>query len=606
MKVTDKKSFNQFIKFMKDESPKAQKERIQHYEENGGINAASKAKFIVSTLAPYFYDMVSKLQDTDEDTKNDVILDEFDYYFSKINEILKKPEQIEALDAEFKELNLQNDFTNFQKAFAERKQDIYGFTTFMFSTVFKNLQDGVEPDVLELREFISSEEVYELIAKKNKVLTDEEFTIGKTIINALLSDKASVNTEVVGRVYAYVRSGWAKADLFDLDTIDGKNSVADLNEAVTFLRENKFNLSSDERLEYEQKLAQAFNSRLNEIAVKITYNRTEQTCSAGLADLKADRTAGSGTADIAIQEYKNPGNLFSIYCTANHNLYFTNDNRDSWSLLSHQKINNKDLIGKSLSQIDVGNDSGLSKHLGKEYYNAKIENINVINLSPATLATKSFTKELEKAFDKSKWNNKEISLVDNYPIFSIVQRYTPDDKTGTGLNVNEIFNIKENILIGGSSKNNPWDELNSQFEYFKISEDKKEQFFYNNFFVPYVVDLWSLIKNKDLKEDYVISAVSSGTKEGRALSFVNTFPEFFNTLITKLSEEVDNGSNLFNSTSKEQILDIAKEIIEHPTYSSEKSKVTTSRDLRGIKNAMLGIEHSLEAAQQPKSKRGYR
>lgn len=598
MIVSDKKSFEKYIKFMKDESEKAKKERISYYENLGGLNADAKAKFIVSTVAPYLYNIVSRIEEVTEDKKNHEVISELENCFSKIKEVLKKPEQISALDNEFKELNLQNTFSDLQKVLTAHKNDIYSFTSYMFSTIFENLKDGKAPDTQELREMISSPEIYEFITKKTGTLTDEEFNIGKTIINALVSDKASVNTEIVGRVYAYVKSGWAKADLFDQSTLDGTNSVHDLNEAVGFLQDNRFNLTTEDRIKYEKKLAESFNNRLNEIAVKITYSRDNQSCTAGLAGLKADRTAGSGTADIAIQEFGNPSKLISIYCTANHSLHYTNNNKVSWSLLSHAKINNNYLKGKSISQVDTGDAADLKSHLTKEYYNTKIEEFETINISPATLATIQIQKELSKALGKPSLSKKEKSLIDHFPIFDVVLRYKPDDNKGTKLNIEDIFTIKENVVIASDHKINPWDDLHAQFKYFNVPEEKKEHFFYNNILIPYVEELWGLMYNKDLKESYIVNAKDINTNEGRALSFINNFPEFFSILTTKVSSDINKKGNLFTQASREKIIEIANELTEHKTFNSEKSLNTTEHDLNNITNAKNSILINLMTAKK--------
>jgi nitrogen regulatory protein PII-like uncharacterized protein len=580
-KIITKPDFVEFMDFMLDESESAQKKRMDIYEEYGGLNPESKSKYIIEKIGSYIYNIVSQIEEINEDeVDNSKALEEMQVCLSGIKKMLKAHEQLTAFDEAFKSLNFQNKFQDLENALVNHKKDIYQFTNTIFGSIINNLNDNKPPNLLDLKELITSEEIYDYVVKKDNNLSEDNYNIGKILISALNKEKSSVNAEIVGRVYAYVKSGWAQSDLFDKDSI-GNETVKNLNDIITKIRENNLNLPTSVKEENNQKLSELFTERLNQIAVTIVYSRKNQSCQAQASDLIDTKVAKSGTADVVIPYYKNPSTLLSVYCTSNESLYFTSDNENSWSVLSHQKINNNFLIGKSIKNIDIDENNKLSQTLNSNIYESKIENIEVVNISPAILGNKNVLGSLRTFFKRPSLSTREKSLINNFPIFNIISKYKPDDDSGENITINELLNIKENVILNERYESNSWDSFAQQVSIYQPTKDKLEHFFYNRFLIPYVEELWGIIQSKELKEDFIISNKSTNTNEGKALFFIKEFPGFFVKLFDKLSEDENN--NLFTKNSRETIKKIAVELNEHLIFSSEKSGHVVKEPMKSIR-----------------------
>ncbi|MBC7475331.1 MAG: hypothetical protein H7263_13660 [Candidatus Sericytochromatia bacterium] len=590
-KIINKKEFTDFMTFMLDESEVSQKKRMEIYEEYGSLSPESKAKYIIEKIGSYIYKIVSQIEDDDDEVDNSKSLQEMQFCFSGLKKILKADEQLTAFNEAFKTLNFEKKFDDLENVLANHKKDIYKFTNTIFGSIINNLNENNPPNLLDLKELITSEEIYDYVVKKDNNLSQEDYNIGKILISALNKERSSVNAEIIGRVYAYVKSGWAQADLFDGKSIN--DTVKKLNDIITSIRENSLSLPTSEKESNNQKLAEIFTERLNQIAVTVVYNRSDQDCYAQASDLIDTKLAKAGTADVLIPYYSNPSTLLTIYCTSNESLFFTGDGEKSWSVLSHQKINNNFLIGKSIKNIDKDKDNKLSKNLDKKIYENKIENVEVINISPAILGNKSVLDEFREIFKKPILSTREKSLINSFPIFNIISKYKPDDQSGKNVTVNELLNIKENIILNERYESNSWDAFSQQVNIYKPTKDNLEHFYINRFLIPYVEELWNVIQNKEIKEGFVIANYSTKTLKGKATFFIKEFPDFFSTLIDKLSEDDDRV--LFNKNSREIMKKIATELENHTVFNSKESLNTLKDPMKTIKRSLKEIQEQDES-----------
>lgn len=573
---------------MTNETDDFKEQRMEIYKAYGGINPASKAKFIVEKVGSYLFTQISQIEEG-EKINNSKALESLKETFQGLTKVIKAEEQLEAFKVQLKNLDLDKDFDKINTDLDNHKKSIYAFTSKMFGSVLTNLQQDDAPELLDLQELMTSQDIYDYVVRTNSDLDYEDANVGRILIKALEREKASVNIEVIGRVYAYVKSGYAKADLYSKETWSDSITASELSLLLKDMidrPDSNITISEQVKEERQRSLAELFTTRLNEVSVRIVYNKKEQTCEAKKSCVIATECNGRAEADLVIPSYTNPSQLIQIYCTANPELYFTADNQDSWSVLSHQKINNSYLVGKSLKNIYASEDCSLLPSI----LDRKIEKVCVTNISPSILGGKI---ELKNAFSNANLNHRENAIISNFPIFNIIMNYKPDDASGKAASFQDIFNIEENILLNNKYKPNIWDTYSQQVKFYKPAD--LEKFFYNRVLVPYLGELWSIIQSKKLKSEFNISKVKGN--EGKSLFFVVEFPEIFSQLTYQISSK----KGLLSEDSLNDVIKIGKELISHPVYKQSSS--TVGKTLHQISNDMEKLESSVEAPQVKRKKK---
>lgn len=592
-KIVNKKDFKEFQKFMLDTSISTQDERAKIYKKYGNIDPSSKAKYIIEKTGPYIYNLVSKIEEQAEKVDNSGVIEELQNCFSGIKKMLKASEQVSAFETEFKSLNFEENFQELENTLVNHKKDIFKFTNSVFSTIIDDLNNDTPPDLLAFKENITSEEIYDYIVSKNKNsqsarLSQEDYNIGKILIRALDRERSCVNTEIIGRVYAYVKSGWAKSDLYDKVGIKKNENIKELNQVIDSIRENPHGRTQKEKAEDDATLAKSFSNRLSEIAIQIIYKRNEGevgTCYAKPGNIDPTKVAPAGTADLAILDKNDPSVLHQIYCTANSTLAFTKHNSESSSLLSHQFININNLIGKSLSDIDTSPEDSihnLKNNLDKKAYTTKIKNVEVVNIAPGLLANNNVKVEMSNIFKKRDFSVSEISTINQFPMLHMILKYKPDNNKGNTVGIEEILNIKENIILNDREPTNAWENLSLQAKMYAHTKEQKEQLFYGRFAIGMAEDLWSIIKNKELKDDYVISNLSENSNAGTAGYFIKELPNMLVLLSKKIKDDTE--YKIFSKYNVEKFVKIVDEVLNHPNFMSKASQNTIENDTDLLKS----------------------
>jgi hypothetical protein len=573
-KILTGKDFVLFQKFMLSETTKNKNKRELIYKEAGGLNAKIKAKFIIDKIGPYIYGLVSKLEDG-ETPSNFHILEEVQKCLSGVKLMLKAKEQENAFNEEFKTLNIQEGFEILEQKLRSHKTDIYAFTVHMFSSIIKNLNENNTPDISDFKDLMLSEEIYNYVVKAEDSISDEDYNLGKILLRALSSEKKSVNSEIIGRVYGYIKSGWCEADLCGI--IDSKTNptLTEFANLIQKIKNNPHSFKSSDVEKNNEKLSALFTARLNQIGVALSYDRAKQQCNARQLELHPTKVAGSSQADIALPYFNNPSKYLSIYCTGNENLYYTSQGKEAWSVLSHQKINSKYLFGKTISQLDVGKTGGLQSIMDKTIYEATILDMDVINISPAIMGNKAVESSLKKIFNKPTLNQRQKSLINTFPFVNIILNYKPDDDSGITCTIDDICRIKENISLNDRYQPNIWEAFINQVEISKVQGKQLEKMFVNKFLIPYLDEIIEILKNNELKSDFIINS-NENTNVGYAAAFIKNLPSVY---IQTLNKIIDNPL-IINAENKKTLEKIGDFIITNPTFSSNESKQTIGNEMK--------------------------
>lgn len=577
-KIITEQDFSEFQKFMLSETSSNQIKRSEIYKKNGELNAKTKAKFIIDKIGPYIYSLVSQLEDSEKNS-NLPVLEEIQKCLSGVKLMLKAKEQEDAFSEEFKSLNIQENFEKLEQNLKTHKTDIYAFTANMFSSIIKNLKDNSAPDIADFKDLMLSEEIYNYVVKSDDTISADDYSLGKILLRALSSEKKSVNSEIIGRVYGYIKSGWCEADLCGKTNQNENDTLKEFVKLIHDIKNNQHGLKNSVIENNNKKLSELFTKRLNQIGVAISYDRNKQECVAKQLTLHPVKVAGSSQADIVIPYYDKPNHLLSIYCTANESLYFTNQNKESWSTLSHQKINSNYLLGKALSQIDVSEGIGLKSTLDDSFYKSNISNIDVINISPAILGNKSVVSEFSNIFKKPILNQREKSLINTFPLIDIILNYKPDDNSGTTCTIDDICRIKENINLNDRYQPNIWETFINQVEISKTHGDKLEFMFINKFLIPYLEEITNIIQQHELKEDFIINSNES-TNLGKASSFIKKLPEMYVNILNTIINREPNNTLIISKENKETLQKIGDFILTSPTFNSKESKNTIGSEMK--------------------------
>lgn len=553
IKVLNNKDFTKYIKSIK-----------QNDKNEEFFNS------LIKNITPYFNEVVSKItQQKDEPENNIKEIKEIKKILESLVSICDNKESLELMKNSFqKELSFNNSFNDFYSVIVNFENEINGFNFELFDYLITNNTEKISLD--GFYDLLTGDEIYDFVTSEKIKYSKSSPTLEKILVEALSVDLPSIKLEIGGRVYAYIKSGYADADLFDKKTWTESLLAKELYDILIDIKNNPdHTLLNSERVERHKNLANLFTDRLNEICLAVIYDRKNQTAHIENAKLSPTHVNGKGESDLVIPFYNNPEKLLSIYCTTNPELFFTNSNKDSWSVLSHQKINNN-LIGKKISDLWSGEDH---KKLHKNLLKSTLKEIEVINISPSIIKNSDFNN----IFEITTFLPEEEALIANFPILAMIMTYkTTDDKNSSNLSSKEYLNISQNVLLASNKFDNPslWENVVKNIKEF--DETEREKFFFTTFLIPYVEKINNIIKNKKIKKDYPIR-LNSTSAEGKALFFIKEFPNLLASMGLKIN-------NLDISTDdKTKFFKVVNDVINHENFISTKSLEVLGLPLSALK-----------------------
>lgn len=528
---------------------------------------------LIQIINPYFNEIVSKInQQHDEPENNTKEIKEIKKILETLVSLCDTKESLELMKQSFqKGFSFNNNFNDFYNVIVNFENEINGFNFELFNYLINNNTEKIS--LSGFYDLLTGDEIYDFVMSEKIKYAKSSPTLEKILVEALSVDLPSIKLEISGRVYAYIKSGYADADLFDKTTWLESSVAKNLYDVLLDIKNNPdHTLLNSEKIERHTNLAHLFTDRLNEICLAVVYDRKNQTAHIENAKLSPIHVNGKGESDLVIPFYHNPEKLLSIYCTTNPELFFTNNNKESWSVLSHQKINNH-IVGKKMNELWVGNTKNT---LHKDLLNSTLNDIEVINISPSILKNADF----KNIFEITTFLPEEEAVIANFPILAMIMTYkTTDDKNSSVLSSKEYLNITQNVLLASNKFETPslWENVVKNIKEF--DEQDREKYFFTTFLIPYVEKINNIIQSKKIKKDYPIR-LNSTSAEGKALFFVKEFPNLLASIGLKLI-------NLDISTEdKNKYFKVVKDVLNHDNFTSEKSKEVLGLQLSALKGIL--------------------
>lgn len=564
-KINTKKDFNDFIDFLSDQNPEIQNQRAALYRSYAKqmygkeeLSPKSKAGYIISIIAPYLSTLIPNIVEyNDEPHDNHLKFKNIKDCFDKLLTVFRDVEQDIAFKKEFKDkYDFEQDFDQIYKQLILHNNNIYEFEFYMFSSIIEDIQNNShEINLSSAQELIVSDKTYDYL-NNNSNKFDDLNTIEKIIFQALISSEKSIKMEIIGRMYAYIESGYAQADLIDKKThpqsLCAKNLYDTIIEYISNSDEGNFDSINEER---NKKLSEIFTQRINEINISVKIDANEQSCCIKASELDCLRVAPSGTTDLCMQYYNHPNKLVVISCTSNETLYFTQNGSLAFNFLTHMRVIDKVIKNNPLKEIS--HQEKFSPCINLE---TPIEDINYISISPSIVKKSRFNLIFDKK--ESAISPHLKTMVANFPLIRAIYTYSSINSEDKNSHIDNSIHIGKNLICGKDNTDHEWYEnlINSV----KKQPVQKRLVYFNEKIADYLYELWLYIKNSNLKDNFIINAQNESTILGQTQFFLKEFPSLMNAFINKA---ILNPKTIpINKDKISNILEVAKEMLCENMY----------------------------------------